>query len=194
MVLVCFAAGVTSWCDGVLSVHGRVASETGNPIAGARVSAYNVSPETSATTDAQGCFRLFKVTRPFEHQVPFLVQAPGYQTFLGEITCPKDERVTVRMASDQNARSVIDKGTVDPTCDRRGHIGAGLDRIERDSRDPFGGHRALTGWPPEASDQSLAELRADVGRRCDLSRTLSTCVPARSPHARQLLRGLACRR
>jgi len=81
------------------------------------VSAYNISPDTSATTDARGCFRLFKVTRPFEHQVPFLVQAPGYQTFLGEITFPKDERVTVRMTADQNARSTIDKGTVDVTCD-----------------------------------------------------------------------------
>jgi Carboxypeptidase regulatory-like domain len=110
-----------SSCDGVLSVRGRVVDETGRPVSGAQVSAYYISPQTSAITDDRGCFRLFKITRPFEHQVPFLVQAAGYQTLLGEITCPEDERVTAHLSSlEKPERSLLKRGSVDAICESAG--------------------------------------------------------------------------
>src|SRR5262245_25367771 len=81
-------------CDGILSVYGRVTDVRGAPIPAARVSIYHVGG-TSSRTDAQGCFRVHRFTVWSKHEVAFLVEARGYETFLGTITYPTDERVMV---------------------------------------------------------------------------------------------------
>lgn len=116
LVLICVAILACSACDGYLNVRGRVENSIGKPIIGAQVNAYNMS--FSVKTDDLGCFQLSGVTHPSDHQVPFLIQAADYQTYLGQISYPKDQRITFRLiATGQDAHSRIEKFSVDPICD-----------------------------------------------------------------------------
>jgi hypothetical protein len=104
-------------CDGALNVSGQVVDGNGHPVRQARVSAYSAAPETTALTGGDGCFHIFRITRPSEHQVPFLVEASGYETFLGSITYPNDKRVTVHMRPvGRRELSVAEIGRADDRC------------------------------------------------------------------------------
>lgn len=118
-----WVAGGMAWalsgCDGALNLSGRVVDEGGHPVVGARVSAYSAVPETSDSTDENGCFHIFHITSPSEHVVPFLVTANGRETFLGSIRYPKDKYVIVHApALGRSQVAVLERSDPDPICAR----------------------------------------------------------------------------
>jgi hypothetical protein len=105
-----------SGCDGILTVYGRVTDVSGAPIPAARVSIYHVG-YLSRRTDARGCFVVHTMTESSKHEVPFWVEARGYETYLGALTYPTDERVIVRLPSESSGpEASIEKGASDPVC------------------------------------------------------------------------------
>ena len=107
-----------SGCDGMLIVNGRVVDEAGKAISGAKVSVYSAT--RSVLVDDMGCFHIAKITWWSKHDAPFLVEARGYQTYLGNVTAPGILRVIVRLPIEGGTRyGSIDEVTVDPSCPSR---------------------------------------------------------------------------
>jgi hypothetical protein len=102
-------------CDGILVVNGRVLDETGKAISGAKVSVYSAMP--SVLADDTGCFHVAKITGWSKHDAAFLVEARGYQTYLGKVTAPGIQQVIVRLPIEGgNHYGSIEKLAVDPSC------------------------------------------------------------------------------
>jgi len=83
--LLCFAAALSSGCDGGIYTNGRVTDFEGRPIEGANILLERGHGWTfDATTDRDGCFYLGGVTAPGHYDYLLHVEASGHKSAIGK--------------------------------------------------------------------------------------------------------------
>ena len=92
------AFGLAAACmqirDGGFWTQGVVVDSDGGPVPGVSVKTRGYT----AVTDRHGCFRIFEITYPDKHAMPFSVDALGSKTFIGTLAAPGGLRVRVELA------------------------------------------------------------------------------------------------
>ena len=91
------AAACMQFRDGGFWTQGVVVDSGGRPVSGASVKARAYT----AVTDRHGCFRIFEITSPDKHAMPFSVDALGSKTFIGTLAAPGALRVRVELADNK---------------------------------------------------------------------------------------------
>jgi hypothetical protein len=97
------AAACMQFRDGGLWAQGVVVDSAGRPVAGVSVKTRSYT----AVTDRHGCFRIFEITYPDKHAMPFSVDALGSKTFVGTVVAPGALRVRVELADTTSAAGTV---------------------------------------------------------------------------------------
>jgi hypothetical protein len=89
--------------DGGLWAQGVVVDSAGRPVSGVSVKTRTYT----AVTDRHGCFRIFEITYPDKHAMPFSVDALGSKTFVGTVVAPGALRARVELADTTSAAGTV---------------------------------------------------------------------------------------
>lgn len=100
--LVMIASGVAillgGCIEGAFSARGKVVTDSGRAIVGARVSAYQGDQQITAVSDERGCFVLFRMlSMPRPHQVPIFVLVREHWVALGTVPGPVRTAVPLKI-------------------------------------------------------------------------------------------------
>jgi hypothetical protein len=98
-------ATLSAGCDGVFSVHGRVATTSGVPIAGAEVLAYDGTLRVK--TDANGCFSFSKICSPLKHETFLLVRVRDRTLLAGTVDAPSERTAAITVVEGQANMSAL---------------------------------------------------------------------------------------